>query len=553
MRTLRNSLQDQDMGFLRIIAELWGFDHPVGSMREAAATITALMLDPETLREFVTALPPPASEALFELVNAEGTTPWHAWERKHGPVRVMGPARRDREQPWRDASSSSEMLWYRGFLGRAFIDTPKGPEEFAYIPLEIFAQLEGLPEASPPPALQSIVAPADRLEPAATIIDDCTTILAALRRQPKQERDPLGEALPLLLSHLIQPDSLHLCVALMADIGLLRAGSYEADLDAVRDFLLADRMDSLQKLYDSWKASSRWNDLSSIPALRAGDEKWPNDPVLPRVTVTRWIRSLKIGDWYDIADLVRGVYEEDPAFQRPGGNFDTWYLHDTDGVPLDGIEHWYAIEGALLRTLIKGPLRWFGCVQLGNDQPGGMPSCFSPTKLFGLLENPGASLPSVAEKGRAIIRSDGSVSIPRLAPRAERYQLARFLEWEGMGDQHYQYRLSIRALIRAKDQDLQLDQVRSILTQASEHEIPPAVLQSMQRLEAQAYEARIEPHFVLRISEPALLDKLLSHVSTKRFILERLSETTAIVPQEHWNKLARAAVSLGILIDGPQE
>jgi hypothetical protein len=65
--------------------------------------------------------------------------------------------------------------------------------------------------------------------------------------------------------------------------------------------------------------------------------------------------------------------------------------------------------------------------------------------------------------------------------------------------------------------------------------------------------ASVEHLHLLRISDPALLELLLSHASTKRFIHERINATTAIVRQEHWIKLAQAAVALGVLIDGPQK
>jgi hypothetical protein len=549
MRTLRNLLQDQDLGFLRIIAELWGFDPPHGSIRDVAIELTERMLEPQILEEIVSALPNDASAALFELINLGGSAAWHSWARKYGQVRVMGPGRRDREQPWRRTTSPSEALWYRGLLGRAFIDTPKGPEEFAYLPIEVHQQLESPSDITSSLSLEPIPPPQNRFEAAATIIDDCTTILAAFRRQHKK---PVEDALALLSLHLIQPESLNLCLALMRDISLLRTDTFETDLSAVRDFLLADRMLSLQQLYVSWKKSALWNDLSALTTLRTAADEWPNDPLLPRETLLRWIKQLKLGDWYALSDLVRAIYEENPAFQRPGGIFDSWYIHDADGVPLDGIEHWYAIEGALLRSLIKGPLRWFGIVQLGHDHDDGSVSSFTPTRLFKLLESSHNNLPPVKEQGKAIIRSDGTVTIPRLAPRSVRYQLARFLEWEGLGDQNYRYRLSIRALNRAQQQGLQFDQVRSILTQASERDIPPPVLQSMQRLEDQAYTASVENLHLLRISDPSLLELLLSHTSTKRFIQERINDTTAIVHQEHWIKLAQAAVALGVLIDGPQ-
>jgi len=44
MRTLAQSLQDHDRGYLRIVAELWGFDQPTGAAPAAARLLSEAML-----------------------------------------------------------------------------------------------------------------------------------------------------------------------------------------------------------------------------------------------------------------------------------------------------------------------------------------------------------------------------------------------------------------------------------------------------------------------------------------------------------------------------
>ncbi len=551
MRTLLNTLSDQDQGFLRIIAELWGVDLPSGSARQMAEALSESMLDPEYFEEVIAALSPDAIGALLELVGHGGNLPWHTWSRKYGDIRAMGPGKRDRDQPWRGTNSASEALWYRGLIGRAFTDTPKGPEEFAYLPTEVFERLSERREAAEASNLAPIAPPSHHEQAAATLIDDCTTLLAAFRRQTNTSSELLNH--PSMISQLIHPESRSLCLALMSEVRVIHKGTMEADLDAVPDFLLADRMLILQQLFTSWINTLAWNDMAALPTLRTGRDPWPNDPLLPRQILLRWLSKLKVGEWYRLADLVKAIYQEDPAFQRPGGQFDTWYLQDSEGVPLDGIEHWYAVEGALLRSLVTGPLRWFGAVEVGYEKGSRGVYAFTPTKLLKLLQQPGANLPAVEEKGLAIIRGDGTVSVPRLTPRSVRYQLARLLEWEGLKGHIYQYRLSVRAIHRAMRQGLEIKQVRTILTQASGGELPNAVLNAMQHYQEQSYEAQIDRTQLLRVSDPSLLETLLRQRATKQFIVERLNETTAIVRYEGWKKLVRAAVSVGILIDGPEQ
>lgn len=550
MRTLLHTLQDKDLGYLRIIAELWGLDLPKGSTREVAEALAHEMTASETLGEIIDVLPTQASEALQALVQLDGKLPWNGWDRKYGPLRAMGPGRRDREQPWREPSSVCEILWYRGLLGRAFIDTTKGPEEYAYIPKEFLTWLQDQAQTEPVALIDQIPAPTYGVEAAATIIDDCTTLLAALRRQTKPMSSLPEPLRQYIRSHLIHPDSLDLCLALVRSIGLLGAGSLEADLEAVREFLLSDRVLSLQKLYSTWKNSTRWNDLAGLPGIRSGGDGWPNDAKLARETLLRWIGMLEVGQWYSLADLIRAIYEDDPAFQRPGGNFDTWYLQDAEGIPLAGIEHWYAIEGALLQSMLKGPLRWFGIVQLGQDKQEGPVTSFRSTQLSVLLEDPHSKLPLVVESGKATIRADGQISVPRLAPRSTRYQLARILDWERQEEHNYHYRLSIRAIREADRQNLNIKQVRSVLMQASETDLPPSVLKALQRFELQSYDAKIDQYHLLTVSDESIMESIRTHSSTKRFLHEVLNERTAVVRRDQWKQLIQAAVRLGIFIDG---
>ncbi len=117
--------------------------------------------------------------------RAGGRLPWAEFARRFGEIREMGAGKRDREHPHRKPVSAAEMLFYRGFLAKAFFDTDKGAQEFAYVPddlLEIFKVHEGTGKH-----LEPLGRPATPVEKAfeipATdhILDDATTLLAALR------------------------------------------------------------------------------------------------------------------------------------------------------------------------------------------------------------------------------------------------------------------------------------------------------------------------------------------------------------------------------------
>ena len=59
--------------------------------------------------------------------------------RKYGDIREAGAGKRDREKLYLQPASAAEILFYRGLLARAFFDTKKGPQEFAYIPDDLLS------------------------------------------------------------------------------------------------------------------------------------------------------------------------------------------------------------------------------------------------------------------------------------------------------------------------------------------------------------------------------------------------------------------------------
>src|SRR3990172_2731536 len=188
MPSLGRALQDLDLGDLRILAGLWGLDFPLGRAPEAAPELARCMLEPGLALEIAQSLPARVREALDLLLADQGREKIGELALRFGPIRPIGPGRRDREQPWRDPEAALDGLWYRGFIGLGFFETPSGPEEFAYVPDELQEALRPLaPE--PPPRLSPSQPPA-ALRPAGGAADDAVTLLAALRRRPaRSHRD----------------------------------------------------------------------------------------------------------------------------------------------------------------------------------------------------------------------------------------------------------------------------------------------------------------------------------------------------------------------------
>src|SRR5690606_19238506 len=90
-----------------------------------------------------------------------------------------------------------------------------------------------------------------------------------------------------------------------------------------------------------------------------------------REAVLRLFGHLQPGAWYSQADVIRAIREIEPDFQRPTGDYDTWYIRNhTTQEFLKGFERWDDVEGALLRFLVRGPFSWLAVLDMAEPSAG---------------------------------------------------------------------------------------------------------------------------------------------------------------------------------------
>jgi hypothetical protein len=544
MRTLVQSLQDHDRGYLRIVAELWGFDQPTGSGPAAAQQLSEAMLAQAS--EMATSLPAAAARVLELLTRHEGRLPLEELGLRFGPLREMGPGRRDREKPWAFPTSPLEVLWYRGLLARAFADSPAGPREYGFIPHDLAGRL---PAPSPIPRAsigRSASKPRRFVAADSFSVDDATTILAACRRRGWIVSDLSAGRREWLLGHLLQPNSLDLLLILLQEGGLLTP---EPQPEPIREFLESSREAALSTLQRYYLQSAGWNDLARVSSLRSAGAQWPNDPVVGRRAAIELLATVPVGTWWSTPDLVAAARQEVPHLLRPSGGFASWYLQRAaDGAFLQGIESWDSVEGELLSYLVAGPLHWMGAIDLSSDR-----AAFRWSPLGAPLREPRARLEPTAASGRSSVRPDGRLQIARLADRALRYQIARISEWESADRGGYAYRLAAGPLRRALTEGLTVSQAQRILTEAAGGKPPKGILRALERWAEHGQEAELRPRLVLEVQDPSLVDQLSADASTGRFLKERLGPTSVTVELTDWKALSKAALRLGLLIGEPED
>jgi hypothetical protein len=541
MPVLLESLQGRDLGHMRIIAELWGINLEAPDERVARLELVRSLMDAELIEEVVESLPLVARRALEDLVRSEGRMPWAQYIRRYGELREMGPGKRDRERPHLTPVSPVEMLWYRGFVGRAFFDTPGGPEEFAYIPDDLFGLLSGAHELQALP-LGRPASPLERLHTFPVddiILDHACTQLAALRVgivPSELLASPPGTRYPLNAPVL---DALLRTVGLLDEVGLPQP-------ERTREFLETGRAEALAVLVTAWMESRDFNELRLIPELSSEGE-WHNDPLLARKSVLEMLSTIPADTWWSLEGFVQDVHNEHPDFQRPAGDYDSWFIrHVQSGDFLRGFEAWDDVDGALLRFLITGPMHWLGIYDLAAPEMQASPTAFKRSRWASTLLSGQAPDGLPREEEKLKVTSDGRIRAARLVPRAVRYQIARFAEWEGERAGDYSYRLTPSALERAIRAGLTVGHLQALLRRYTEA-VPPSLVKALERWEERGRsDATIERMLVLRTSSPEVLEALRKSRAA-RFLGDQLGPAAVVVNAGAAEKVLAILAELGYL------
>jgi Helicase conserved C-terminal domain len=549
MPDLYTSLQKHDLGHIRIVAELWGLELDSNETEAAAKELSAALLDPDLLAEILEALDPEARNALEALVTKNGRIPLAEFTRRFGEIRKMGAGKRDREKPHLDPASTAEILFYRAFLGRAFFNTATGAQEFAYIPDDLYklishrdaesqrkdekespslpgpsARTGGVSVAENEP-LGRPASPGEKARPIPAndhLLDDATTLLAALR---------LGIDVPQMdISVQVLEQFLR-----SAKI-ILKSGPKP---EKVKTFLEAPREEALQILTDAWLESETFNELRQLPGL-VFEGEWKNQPAVTREFLLNLLDAIPAGKWWSLSAFIRDVKAKYPDFQRPAGDYDSWFIkREADGEYLRGFAYWDWVDGALVRYFITGVLSWLGQVELASPEEGAEPTAFRVIS---------DKVKVRSEEGKIVARSNGQIAVPRFAPRAVRYQVARFCEWNDAKENDYRYTITPSSLKKAGEQGLKVEHLLVLLGKYSAGGIPPILVKALKRWEVNGTEARVQTQTILRVSRPEVLEELRKSKAA-RFLGEILGPTTVALKNGTQSKVLAALAELGLLAE----
>jgi len=553
MIDLTHTLQRYDLGYLHIIADLWGVklritEEEESAQKGAVQQLLQALLDPGMVYEIVEALPENARLAIDDLVKNGGQLPWSLFTRRYGAVREMGAAKRDRVLPHRNPVSPAETLWYRAIIARAFQDTPAGLQEYAYLPTDLIPLLPLSAGTSASPLGRQAL-PKERSSPIPvrdTILDHACTLLAALRSGLSLgSKEFLDSSWMSYAALSPEPATLQ---SLLVSAGLVDQQSDTPYPEATRHFLELPRGEALTFLARAWLTSQTFNELRLLPGLRVEGD-WQNDPLRARQAILNFLSPLPRGTWWSLNALIEAIKHTHPDFQRPAGDYDSWYLYDTSAHSfLRGFEYWERVDGALLRYLITGPMHWLGILDLASPGAGHPPAAFRLSQWAAALLQ-GEPVEGLQEENESLlISSDARLRMPILVPRAVRYQVARFSRWEKATERDYTYRITDASLKRAREQGLSVSHLLSLLRRHS-NTVPPSLGKALERWEIYGSEARLEQVLILRLRTPEMLQELRASRAA-RYLGDPLGPTVIIVKAGAWEKLIGVLAELGYLADG---
>lgn len=607
MPSLLNTLPQNDLEFLRIVSQLWGVELQSTQPSHAMEELVEALCDAVTLEEVVSTLTDDARDALGALFAAGGRLPWAAFSRRFGTVREMGPGKRDREKPHLRPASPAEILFYRALLARAFFDTPSGPQEFAFIPDDLFealgfiefeppasaptpeAELE--PEPEPPAPANALPEPqyedltefdietdADKTEadeddgamearetgeePAAAP-EAIQTWATPPRPTPTPQSEnaapgraatPNERAHPIPASDVILDDATTLLAALRS--GLPAPATTATPADFIRAVLLAAGI--LRDSAPQPEAAKAFLEAPRPAALEQLSQAWQSSEINDLRQTPGLICE---GAWSNdplvtreflldlLGSLPEGVWWSLPAFIR-----DIKARYPDFQRPAGNFDAWLIrrqADGESLRGFahwdeVDGALIRYiitGPLHWLGEVDLAAPADNGPVTAFRLANLP----PKREEKGKISVSSNGSIAVPRDAARAVRYLVARFCAWEPEKAGAYRYRVTPASLKRAREQGLKVEHLLALLAKHSEGAVPPVFIKALNRWEAKGSEARIETLTVIKVASPEILNELRQKAA--RFLGEVIGPTTVAVKSGAAPKVLAILNEMGFLTE----
>ena len=564
MKNLFATLNDYDAGMLPALGEVWGVDTKKLKDEDIIQQLMEAMLNPTNTEAVWENLEDSMRSAMQLLVSTRShRMKTSQFERVFGEIRKLGRAKIKKDKPHQNTEPVAEVLYYRGLLAEAF---DKADDDtlisFVYVPADLVKVLplhktmyenledeEEFPEEELP-SLEVIDDVKNITLADTSIVDDMTTLLAYLQAF---SADVVGDSfspqsIDAIMPYMLRQGDIRLSfmlgIGVTAELITTQEGKAYPRRTEARQWLSASRAEQTRQLAQAWLGSTYYRDMWHIPGLFPDDSGWAYDPVRARNSVASMFTDLVPEQgWNSVNALIDMIKETEPDFQRPNGDYDSWYIRNGSGEFLNGFESWDAVEGALIEFYMMGPMHWLGLVDVADDA--------IRLTAYGRAFLQIADWPQITDEDHPIeIRDDGTLLASRRANRFERFQLARFTAWVKTGDP-YVYTLNADSIQRANTQGITPQHIQAFVArQLDSKPIPTPIINLLKNWQGGATGAvTFETLLVLRTTSPEVLDKIFNAPEYRRYLGGRLGPMACVVREVQWAELREKLGEQGLEVD----
>ncbi|MEM7348277.1 MAG: hypothetical protein AAF485_28955, partial [Chloroflexota bacterium] len=475
MKSLKDALVDYDLALLQGIADRRGLDPPANRNPETLSQFCDALLSPVMIAFFLEDITAEEKEALLQLIAAGNQLESQPFSRQYGEIRSMGPGRLRREKPWQHPQNVAESLWYQGLIFKGFQHTINGPQEVIFIPDELQLNLPFIPHEAPSFQLHIASAPKFVLANHLPVKEDMFTFLVYLHtnivRLTQDDEIPADQVAELLgqysqigLEEIEFADrwqSFILHLARRLNFLAKQGQRLKLNVQVVRDWLQKSSWQQIGDLQNTWRSDPTWNDLWHAPGLYPKATGWENSPLLARSKILHYLSQLPSGEWFSIRHFQQALKKTEPDFQRPNGDYQSWYIYDAQGEPLMGFDHWDKVEGGLIHYILTTILGGFGVVELGAPAERVPATLFRITPFgesFLLPDTPYVEPEIKRPPVLGVNAATFTIRVPNEASLYDRFQLARFAQLHRREEKRMLYKITRESYLKALEQSISLEQ-----------------------------------------------------------------------------------------------
>ena len=555
---LRQLLYRTETRLLPVIAGFWIRPETKPDYEELIRILCERMLDPMVLQKMLTGSESrDLTAGLRRLSEHHGQEPADTFEAACGPMRSAGTDRILREKYWKTPVSATEKLFYRGLIFRENRSVSGELKECYILPDDLRAHISSIiedlsmsAETRDDPFIARPAAPSETacVLPLRDDIPDLFTLAAALTRDGREFSIPGAD---------ISEEQKRFIKMLLTENGSFTAEN-EADPERIRTFLIQNRTAAKLELLRAWRNSDTYDELSENKGFLSVIDPPDYDRKAPRTIILRYLADLPANTWWSLSGFTAAVKRAAPDFLRGSFSGDRGQIRDADGNDLSGIGSWFQLEGAYIRFILFGPLRWLGITQTAfEDKENQSPGAFRITLegLFYLMESAEPEIsPSILakpnlEQSSPNIAADGAITCSSKVPRYFRYTTARCCEIERLKGDICTFRLTPNSLKAAEKAGISRESFLALLRRFTGKALPPTLERMLSSGEKTIIPATIYNATILTVPQPEILTDLLNTSRLEKWILQQINENSLMIDPKGIDEFRRYLMEKEIFVD----